>query len=71
LNVEGSTAELGKAAGSDAARHKATYPAFFGITITRQKAEEAIEAAVASLGAFDTPAEPLRELARHLLQRKK
>ncbi len=71
LNVEGSPAELGKAAGSDAARRKATYPALFGLEATRRKANEAVAAAVDSLAAFGAPAQPLRELAGYLLQRKK
>ncbi|OIP47022.1 MAG: farnesyl-diphosphate synthase [Deltaproteobacteria bacterium CG_4_10_14_3_um_filter_60_8] len=71
LNVEGSPAELGKAAGSDAARRKATYPGFFGVETTRRKAGEAIKAAVDRLAPFGTTATPLRELARYLLKRSK
>ena len=71
LNVEGDPKELGKAAGSDAERLKATYPAFFGVEGTRQKAEEAVTAAVNALTIFTEPAEPLRELAWYVLKRKK
>lgn len=71
LNVEGTTEQLGKAAGSDAERQKATYPAFFGLATTRTKAEETVTAAVTALEDFDDRAEPLRELARYILTRKR
>lgn len=69
LNVEGTTEQLGKAAGSDAEQHKATYPAFFGVAKTRQLAREAVDAAVNSLSAFDEKADNLRELARYIQTR--
>ena len=71
LNVEGDSAELGKAVGSDAERGKATYPAFFGVEGTRTRAEEAVREAVESLSGFGNPAEPLRQLALYIKDRKK
>jgi len=71
LNVEGTPEQLGKAAGSDAARRKATYPSFFGIEETRRQAAEAVDAAVDALIGFDHRADPLRELARYILHRKR
>lgn len=71
LNVEGTTAQLGKAAGSDAERGKATYPAFFGVEGTRARAEEAVREAVVSLADFGSQAEPLRQLALYIKDRKK
>lgn len=69
LNATSTTEQLGKAAGSDADRGKATYPAYFGIEETRQKAQEAVTQAVAALSDFDHQAEPLRELARYIYTR--
>lgn len=69
LNVEGTTEQLGKAAGSDAERQKATYPAFFGVEETRKKAKETIDTAVDALHAFDKKADPLRELAKYVYTR--
>jgi geranylgeranyl diphosphate synthase type II len=69
LNVEGTTAQLGKAAGSDAARGKATYPAFFGIEETRRQAEEAVNQALATLIDLGPAAEPLRQLALYIRDR--
>jgi geranylgeranyl diphosphate synthase type II len=71
LNVEGSSAELGKAVGSDAERGKATYPAFFGVEATRAKAAEAVSEAVTALADFGPEAEPLRQLALYIKHRKK
>jgi len=71
LNVEGTAEQLGKAAGSDAARNKATYPALFGVARTRKKAEEAAGEALAALGGFDERASMLRELAQYIISRKR
>jgi geranylgeranyl diphosphate synthase type II len=69
LNVTSTTEQLGKAAGSDANRGKATYPAFFGIEKTRTKAKEAVERAVDALTGFDQNADPLRAIAEYVYTR--
>jgi geranylgeranyl diphosphate synthase type II len=71
LNVEGTQEQLGKAAGSDAARNKATYPALFGLESTRKKAREAVDEALAALEEFDERAAMLRELAQYIVTRKR
>ena len=71
LNVEGTEEQLGKAAGSDAARNKATYPALFGVDETRKKAQEAADEAMAALAGFDERASMLRELAHYIVNRKR
>ena len=69
LNVTSTTEELGKAAGSDANRGKATYPAFFGLKETRRLAAQAAAEAIEALAAFDDKAEPLRRLATYITTR--
>jgi geranylgeranyl diphosphate synthase type II len=69
LDSTSTSAQLGKSAGSDAKRGKATYPALFGIEETRRLAEESIAAAIKSLDIFDDKAEPLRGIARYILSR--
>ncbi len=69
LDVTASTEQLGKTAGSDASRGKATYPAFFGIDATRDKARAAVEEAESALGIFDKKADPLRAIARYIYTR--
>ncbi len=70
LDVEGDTAEMGKAAGQDEKRRKATYPALVGLEASRQWAGRLVEEAVAELEPFQDRAAPLRELAQYLLVRR-
>jgi len=70
LDVEGTTAELGKPAGSDEKRGKATYPALLGLKASRQWAQRLVEEAVAILSPFQDRAAPLRDLAEYLLVRR-
>ncbi len=71
LDVISTTEELGKTAGSDAQHNKATYPAFFGVEKTREMAEQAVERSLAALSIFDDRADPLRALARYIVDRTK
>jgi geranylgeranyl diphosphate synthase type II len=70
LDVEGDTAEMGKAAGQDEKRRKATYPALVGLEASRQWAGRLVAEAVAALEPFSDRAAPLRELAQYLLVRR-
>lgn len=69
LNATATTAQLGKAAGSDAALGKATYPAYFGIKETRALAQKAVKEANHYLIDFDDKARPLRLLADYIYTR--
>ncbi len=69
LNVTATTEQLGKAAGSDVEKGKATYPAFFGIDGTRKRALEAVAGAKDALDIFDENADPLRHLADYIYHR--
>jgi len=70
LDIEGTTEEIGKDAGSDEARGKATYPAVIGIRESRKRAAELLDIALEAIAAFDAQADPLREIARYVLSRK-
>ncbi|BCG48118.1 (2E,6E)-farnesyl diphosphate synthase [Citrifermentans bremense] len=70
LDVEGTTEELGKDAGSDQARGKATYPALVGLEASKLRAEELVQIALAALEPFDERAEPLRAIASYIVKRK-
>jgi geranylgeranyl diphosphate synthase type II len=69
LNVESTTEQLGKAAGSDAKRGKATYPAIFGIEKSKEMAGEAVASAILALDEFGDRADTLRGLARYIIER--
>jgi len=71
LNVTATTEQLGKKAGSDAKLEKATYPAFFGVEGTREKAKQAVNDALSCLEQFDTKCNPLRDLAQYIYARNK
>ncbi|NVO00482.1 MAG: polyprenyl synthetase family protein [Geobacteraceae bacterium] len=70
LDVVGTTDQLGKDAGSDQARGKATYPSVLGLNESRRTAAEFIEIALESISELDEKADPLREIAKYILNRK-
>jgi geranylgeranyl diphosphate synthase type II len=49
LDVEGASEDLGKTAGKDAAAGKPTYPAIYGLEISRRMAAECVDRALAAL----------------------
>ncbi len=70
LDIEGTTEEIGKDAGSDEARGKATYPAVMGLAAAKQEAKAMMDEAMLALEPLGKPAEPLREIARYIVERK-
>lgn len=69
LDIVGDQAVLGKDVGSDQARGKATYPALLGLAEARRRAEELRNLAIAALEPLGAPAEPLRGIARYIIDR--
>jgi len=70
LNVTGSSQLMGKKTGSDVYRGKVTFPAILGIDGSRKKLEELINEAIADLETFDDKADPLRLLAKFMMERE-
>ncbi|HEY6839125.1 MAG TPA: farnesyl diphosphate synthase [Geobacteraceae bacterium] len=70
LDIEGTTEELGKDAGSDEARGKATYPALVGLVEAKRRAAELVDMAFQALAPFGDKAEPLKEIATYIVNRK-
>jgi geranylgeranyl diphosphate synthase type II len=71
LDIEGTTLELGKPVGSDAKKKKMTYPLLYGIDVARQKKDDCLADALEALKAFGPEADPLREIARYLVVRRR
>lgn len=69
LDVEQTSEELGKTAGKDAAQHKITFPAVYGVERSREMANEQRLAAHLALESFDDRAQRLRELADLIVRR--
>jgi geranylgeranyl diphosphate synthase type II len=70
LDVEESSATLGKTAGKDQAQQKATYPALFGLAKSHEFADELANRARLDLEPYSARAQRLRELAEFLVLRR-
>jgi geranylgeranyl diphosphate synthase type II len=70
LDVEESSAALGKTAGKDIAQQKATYPAVFGLPRSHEIANELANKAIAELQPYGERAERLRAIAEFLVLRR-
>ncbi|SDL77519.1 (2E,6E)-farnesyl diphosphate synthase [Pseudomonas indica] len=70
LDVESDTATLGKTQGKDQANDKPTYPALLGLDAAKAYAQDLRDQALHALRAFGDAAEPLRELARFIVERR-
>ncbi len=70
LDVEESSAALGKTAGKDAAQQKATYPSVYGLQRSHEIANELSTRAIAELDVFGERASRLREIAEFLVHRR-
>ncbi len=69
LDVEGDAAALGKTAGRDAALHKASYPALYGVQGARERAAQAAAEARESVAAMNLP--ELEALATYVVERRR
>ncbi|MGA2509723.1 MAG: polyprenyl synthetase family protein [Candidatus Acidiferrales bacterium] len=70
LDVEESSAALGKTAGKDQAQKKATYPALYGLDKSRTIAADLESKALAELDSFGERAARLRQVADFLVARR-
>lgn len=69
LDITGKQEEIGKDVGSDLKKGKKTFPSFYGLEESRRRAVEVVEKALLSLKDFDRKADPLRELAKYIINR--
>lgn len=71
LNVEGNPELMGKAIGTDRQHAKSTYPSILGLAASKKFAQQLVRNALQALENFDKKAEPLRELATYIIERKR
>src|SRR5690606_5924766 len=70
LDVESDTATLGKTQGKDEANHKPTCPSLLGLDAAKAYAGELRDQAITALRELGEPAEPLRQLAHYIVERR-
>jgi geranylgeranyl diphosphate synthase type II len=71
LDIEGDQNEIGKNVGSDIENEKATFPSVIGLEKSKERAKKLAEDAVLALSDFDRSADPLRGIARYVIERRK
>ena len=70
LDVIGDSEALGKQTGADSARDKPTYPSLLGLEQAQEYAQTLCQQATHALSTFDNSADPLRALARYIIERR-
>ncbi len=70
LNITGDPRLMGKAVGTDRERQKNTYPALMGLEASKSYALSLVDDALQALSIFDNKADPLRAIARYIIERK-
>lgn len=71
LDIEGDSKQMGKATGVDIKRGKNTYPSIYGMEKSKIMLREIINDAIETLSTFKENAEPLRQIAVYIIERKK
>jgi len=69
LDAEGSTEKTGRRTGKDEQRGKLTFPGLYGVSASRERAEQFVEQAISVVDAFGVAAQPLKQLARYITDR--
>ncbi len=71
LDVEGDSETMGKMVGADEEKGKSTYPSVLGLGESKKIQSALVQEAVRDLKAFGERAEPLRQIAYYIIERKK
>lgn len=69
LDIEGDPEKTGKKPGGDARKKKITYPSVLGLKESKEIQKELVNQAVAAIDRFDREADPLRSIARYIIER--
>jgi len=71
LDVEGEEGKLGKRVKKDASKKKATYPGLLGLERAKEEAGRLLGEALSAIEGFGEEADPLREIARYVIERRR
>jgi len=71
LDLTASTEEMGKDAGSDLKKGKATYPGIYGVDKSKLIAQQLVDESLALLECYKPASRPLEEIAYFFINRKK
>jgi geranylgeranyl diphosphate synthase type II len=69
LDIEGKTEMLGKTAGKDADKEKATYPSLIGLQESKRLAADLVQSATTAIASYDRNGQ-LAQFATYILERK-
>lgn len=69
LDCRGDWTKMGKMTNKDDGRGKLTYPNLLGVEESEARASELVDQAIGALKAFGPKADPLRDLAKYVLER--
>ncbi len=71
LDVEGRIEDVGKTLRKDLVQNKNTYPAMIGLDESKALEKSLIDRAIEALNDFDESADPLRMIAKYIVERKR
>lgn len=70
LDITSSTEQMGKTVGKDKKMEKATYPSLVGLDEAERIQQDLYKRSIETIKTFNKNAEPLREIARLIIERK-
>jgi geranylgeranyl diphosphate synthase, type II len=71
LNIEGDPSIVGKSVGTDQLRQKNTFPALLGLEESKEFANQLVRQSLEAIEIFDERSNPLRGIARYIVERKR
>lgn len=71
LDVEGDQELIGKDVGSDEGQEKSTYPSVIGVDASKRQAEALVGQAIAAIENFGERSEPLKLIAKYIVERNR
>jgi geranylgeranyl diphosphate synthase type II len=70
LDIEGNAEVMGKGVGGDSKKGKNTFPSVYGLSESKLILGDLVDSGAKALEEFDHKAEPLRQIAQYIIERK-